>query len=57
MDRSSWHCTGGSDQDHIQEKERIINKFTENRKKLRINKLNEGKPTVLKWSEYSSVWG
>ena len=21
MDRSSWHCTGGSDQDHPQEKE------------------------------------
>ena len=21
MDRSSWHCTGGSDQDHLQEKE------------------------------------
>ena len=21
MDRGSWHCTGGSDQDHIQEKE------------------------------------
>ena len=21
MDRGSWHCTGGSDQDHPQEKE------------------------------------
>ena len=21
MDRGSWHCTGGSDQDHAQEKE------------------------------------
>ena len=21
MDEGSWHCTGGSDQDHIQEKE------------------------------------
>ena len=21
MDRGSWHCTGGSDQDHSQEKE------------------------------------
>ena len=21
MDRSSWHCTGGNDQDHLQEKE------------------------------------
>ena len=21
MDKDSWHCTGGSDQDHMQEKE------------------------------------
>ena len=27
MDRGSWHCTGGSDQNHLQEKEMQIGKM------------------------------
>ena len=29
MDRGSWHCTGGSDQDHPQEKEMQKGKMVE----------------------------
>ena len=29
MDRGSWHCTGGSDQDHPQEKEMQKGKMSE----------------------------